>query len=506
MKPINLISKSCTPISSNCIVWQGPDISCISLCNGDTISDVTYKLATELCTLLTELSISSFDLDTIFLNNCKPESFHALIQFLIDRIVSLENCTGCTPDCNGNATLSAAATASGCPDCMVNVVTCLQTFDIYDEPVTSMQLIDYVKLIGSKICGNIDDINNTKTTLANHEKRITDLEEVPAYVYTPPTYTSTCVSSGDMSPFSFLALFEAAFCQLQGATGTASEIYTGIGQQSPSWNTANQLTAGVPYTGLSGWEPNVGNLADSVGNLWLITLDLYQAIKDIQLNCCPGACDGIQISMYATITGTTLKLYFVGTIPAGYVESNPLGSLFSISDTFGNNITRYVPIASYLNIAGGYVIDLTSTPINIISSLDISTIAVLVDNSNSTHCERYLSYTLANTATCPAVTLTSTQTTISYNFVSTLGLKTYTVQLWDAATSALLASQSTVLDIVNFVSGTFTGLVANTNYKLKIVIQLDGSIVNINCPFSVIATLPLLCIQPTGVTATFELD
>ena len=41
----------CNPISSNCVIWQGPDIDCGSnfkICNGDTVSDVVANLAAEL--------------------------------------------------------------------------------------------------------------------------------------------------------------------------------------------------------------------------------------------------------------------------------------------------------------------------------------------------------------------------------------------------------------------------------------------------------------------------
>ena len=47
MKPLNLDNKPCSPISSNCVIWQGPDIPCIKLCTGDTVSDVVAKLATD---------------------------------------------------------------------------------------------------------------------------------------------------------------------------------------------------------------------------------------------------------------------------------------------------------------------------------------------------------------------------------------------------------------------------------------------------------------------------
>ena len=45
-------NKGCNPISSNCVIWQGPDIDCGSnfkICNGDTVSDVVANLAAELC-------------------------------------------------------------------------------------------------------------------------------------------------------------------------------------------------------------------------------------------------------------------------------------------------------------------------------------------------------------------------------------------------------------------------------------------------------------------------
>ena len=62
MKPLNLDNKPCSPISSNCVVWQGPDIPCIKLCIGDTVSDVVFAMATELCTILDTLKVTNYDL------------------------------------------------------------------------------------------------------------------------------------------------------------------------------------------------------------------------------------------------------------------------------------------------------------------------------------------------------------------------------------------------------------------------------------------------------------
>ena len=51
MKPYrsSLDKENCSPVSSNCVTWQGPNISCINLCKGDSVSDVVYKLATQIC-------------------------------------------------------------------------------------------------------------------------------------------------------------------------------------------------------------------------------------------------------------------------------------------------------------------------------------------------------------------------------------------------------------------------------------------------------------------------
>ena len=90
MKPLNLDNKPCSPISSNCVIWQGPDIECINICNGDSVSDVVAALATELCNVLDQINVSSYDLTCLgFTSACPPKDFEALIQFLINKIFIL---------------------------------------------------------------------------------------------------------------------------------------------------------------------------------------------------------------------------------------------------------------------------------------------------------------------------------------------------------------------------------------------------------------------------------
>lgn len=85
MKPLNLDKSPCSPVSSNCVIWNGPDIECIGLCKGDTVTQVIYKLAEELCSLIDMFKLSNYDISCLELP-CPPNSFEELINALIQAI------------------------------------------------------------------------------------------------------------------------------------------------------------------------------------------------------------------------------------------------------------------------------------------------------------------------------------------------------------------------------------------------------------------------------------
>lgn len=87
MKPLNIKKESCSPVSSNCVIWNGPDIECINLCKGDTVTEVVYKLATELCKIIDTFDVSNYDLSCLDLAY-QPKSFEELIQATITAICS----------------------------------------------------------------------------------------------------------------------------------------------------------------------------------------------------------------------------------------------------------------------------------------------------------------------------------------------------------------------------------------------------------------------------------
>jgi len=277
--------KGCTPVSSNCVVWQGPDIPCIKLCTGDSVSDVIAKLAEELCDLLEQTNIDSYDLNCLDKICPKPENFQELIQIIINKICDLEEC------CNQGTGIPKSL--SECPDnCFVTIAPCFQYVNQTGDLVTTLPLVDYVKAIGYKVCQLVSQIQVINVTLLDHENRIKYIEDNCCNPPTPQEiYILNSCLLGTNPPNGWLIQtvltnLETAFCQLRAATGTPAQLYNAIGYQCPNLNLQESLTfPGVNMGSLPGWVLVPSNLADSLTNLWITVCDMRATISQIK-DCC----------------------------------------------------------------------------------------------------------------------------------------------------------------------------------------------------------------------------
>lgn len=95
--PLNINKQSCSPVSSNCVLWQGPDIPCLDLCKGDTVTDVVYQLGIEFCNIYEMLDPETYNTSCLDLENCTVKNFKELMQALIDKVCSLA-VDGCNLD------------------------------------------------------------------------------------------------------------------------------------------------------------------------------------------------------------------------------------------------------------------------------------------------------------------------------------------------------------------------------------------------------------------------
>lgn len=514
MKPLNNDDPGCNYTTSNCVIWQGPNLPCINLCKGDTVSTVIYNMAVELCNVLDILKIEAYDLSCFNLTSCKPKDFQELIQFLIKRICCLETCTGCKPDCNDNCLppTSPAVTGdgdSGCPDCIVNIAPCFYYTNQFGDTVTSMQLTDYVNAIGNRLCDTISLINTQQQAIVDQGNRITQLENAPPPVYEPPTVTPSCVLPPVATQMDeVLTALESQFCQLRGATGTPDNLYQNIGKQCSALNSEVTLNgSGGTMGSLPGWENTVTTVAQSLGNMWLTICDMRQAIKNIQANCCPTGCDGVELSLTASLDGTVLSVFVNGNIPDGFTQCET-GTVVRVSDSSGASITFTYDLIANLNNPSGYAFGLESTPLNLSLDLTVSMKPCLENTSTNATCQSCLSYTIVNSALCPVLSFEIGENNIDYSFTSNLGDYTYNIQLWDNTGSTMISNQVQIISGVQSVLGSFTSLGANTNYKIRVVIQPTAcpECEYTNCPFVTVTTNPASCNPPTDVISGITID
>jgi len=67
------------------VIWDGPEIPCISLCPGDTVTKGIYILAKRVCALEEQLDITQYDIQCI-VDVGTPKDFKELISFLITKV------------------------------------------------------------------------------------------------------------------------------------------------------------------------------------------------------------------------------------------------------------------------------------------------------------------------------------------------------------------------------------------------------------------------------------
>jgi hypothetical protein len=287
MKPLNLDNSPCSPISSNCVIWQGPDISCINLCAGDSVSDVVYKLATELCTIMDQLDLTNLDLSCLKLAPNSPADFSELMQILIDRI-----CAG------GTGSTGPAAITDPCPtNCIVPIADCFKT----SATQTTMLLLDYVQMIGEKVCSIVDQIDEINNTITNIDNRVTILENKPVpepYELPPLLVDCTLADDSIEANNSYrLDLVLAAlvndnthgYCALLSSLGQPGDVFTAYNFQSTTSagnyvptiaSSPSLFNCGTPMqTEYTSWIATPQNLSDSFINLWITVSDIRKAHK-----------------------------------------------------------------------------------------------------------------------------------------------------------------------------------------------------------------------------------
>jgi hypothetical protein len=386
--------QGCNPVSSNCVVWQGPDLPIIGLCNGDTVSDVIAKLAEKLVEISNSVSITGVDLSCLQLTTA-PTTTEELFQVIVNEICSLgSRCTSLEDGSGSGATTSVT---------VASLPACLQYTNLENDLVTELPIDQYAELVASKVCTIIGDVTALQATVDGHETRITALENAPSSDYTTPQITPTCVLPANPTDIDVvLEELEVQFCTLDSTLGGSTELLSSSAAQCDTLASDAQLSGEGAMSLLPGWSVPVNTVAQSLTNMWLTICDMRAAIKDIKETCCTLSCTDIVFTFTGSYTSETLTLNFTGSnIPTALSECNVTGASVTVTDgtaTFNSD----VEVISALNTTNGIAtISTAGSGLDLYADYTI-TVNLCVTDSTDLTCNKEKSITIINPDEEPA--------------------------------------------------------------------------------------------------------
>lgn len=482
MLPIknNNDQSACDPVSSNCVIWQGPDIPCIDLCHGDSISDVTAKLAAELCDVLNLVDITQYDI-SCFSPVCPAfTDFSDLVQFIIDKLCELQTC------CNAET-----PAASGCPECVLTIASCFQYVNELGDTITTMNIDDYVRAIGNKVCTLESTLTALQATVTDHETRITFIENNCCNTgsgTTTITIPDSCLdpSLTNIPVENFVESLEEAFCNLQNNTGTPSQILANISPKCFVTQTPDSLLN--PGSLPANYNPNnFATMAGSLANAWAMICDMYLAVQNIQNTCCAVTCDDIDITFQSiNISNPNIVITTIGNVPAGWNECGS-GSTLNIQDAYGTNAT----------VTWNY--DLTGTPVSIAipaslqDSIKFTVTATACSTDGATTCNETVTQVVNGNITCTSLSLGIS------NDLDGTGTVTFTMpavstaisyQLIAVADNGITFSESGTNSggLVSWATGAFLTATGSTDVDVTLIITQNGQ--SLTCETTGAVTYP----------------
>lgn len=492
----NTSEQGCSPVSSNCVIWQGPNLPSINLCTGDTVSDVVYKLAQ----YIVESGNAQLDIDLSCITTAivTDMSVDNILTLLINKVCTLQDLVN---DLGSGDTV---------PDPLLTIAQCFRTTDSYGDVQTKLQHTAYTSAIGLKVC----DINTTVTShtsiLTSYGNRLTVLE---AAVSNPANNTGsvTLTCSGSNSPLSFanaILNLESQICTLRGATGTSTALTQAAATQCASLTTATALSKSGTMGAIPGWKTTVSTTADSLTNLWLTVCDLRDAFNAIK-GLVKADCSSVVVDFAVVLinNGTAANLFFSGysSIPSGWANCVSTGSKMTIVDALGNKHITNVDVISAANNTSPLVIQLEGTPLNLATKLTF-TLEACLTNSGTTCNKTVVKSTGTATNACPNLVVTPSTTVLAYSFEAPITNNvSYRIELQNSA--GVQVGSKTFTNPSGVISDSFINLVEGNVYKIRAVVTV-GSLPAQECSFATYTTVNTgsnTCgVPPTVVSATLS--
>lgn len=361
-RPIS--KKSHVSPTSSMMRWDGPNIPCLNLCEGDNINNVVYEIATKVCKLVDDYQdLATLDYSCIIdlcnnnacadLSNPEKVSIKGIMQVLLNndcKLIELIESVQSNIDQVQNNNLVFELDLKCLEPALISI--CKST--------TNYSLNDLLQAMINVICMN----NTTLTTLINNSEALTIqtenlVEAVENNTYEEPMVSSPCINDGVALLHSqFTVEVANAICDLLGLIGTSGEVATAL-----SANLTSNLN---------------NNLAQNEYNQWQFIQSLIDRITVLENGCCKHSCEDISLgfeTVYNNVddTYTTYFNYGTGTNIPPYF--NDCGSTITISDEDGVSVT------SPINITNSTVLTLAHTALSPSMAKTITVNSCLTDGN-----------------------------------------------------------------------------------------------------------------------------
>lgn len=348
----NIADQGCLPTSSNCVIWQGPDISCLNLCAGDTISDVVYKLALQVCELETSTGLTDLEL-TCLINVCtataEPEkTLFNVLQLIINKICCLADIVdGLPPDDTDYV------------EPILNLPACLQYLNNLGQPVTSLPHSEFTLHLATQFCSLKTIVDSHTTQITNIQDRLTVIENE---VETPlPEITPNCIlTPGTPTPMDeVLDELENQYCQLRAILGNNNQLAQIPASQCPDLSNQQALSVAGTMSSIPGWNTVVTTVAQSLVNLWLTVCDMRLALEGVQ-GCCDSDCSDITLDFQVVLinSGAGANVYFSSSsIPLGFTNCTGVDTILTVTDGIGGQWQGQIDLVDAANSLQPVVID-----------------------------------------------------------------------------------------------------------------------------------------------------
>jgi len=327
--------------SSNQILWDGPNIPCIDLCTGDTVSSIVYKIASHICSIYTDIDALK-NLTFQCLVDCsnttpKDYSLKGIFEVLL------------TNDCKLQEAIDAVAAQSAAGSVVIGALdlSCLETrlIQLCVDP-KSYTLNDLLQCFINIMCDHETRIVDIIVRIQALEELVKSLHNAAvAGIYIEPTFSSCVNVDGTGTPIptihSALTPILANFaCSLRTDLGTATDVASSISQQCIS-----------DYLTNSSIILNPNNLAEDNHNKWIVICDMLTRVKFMEDNCCAPSCDDIFIGFSTVYDSGSQQVTLTfsnaaGTkIPVGFTDT---GSTITFTDSSNNTMTLPIMLSNGL--------------------------------------------------------------------------------------------------------------------------------------------------------------